>query len=157
VKITLICVGRLSQTFLREGAAEYLARIERYLPFGVIELKEEKGGGKTSSRTISDREGLRILDRVPRGAHLVVLDERGGSLTSEGLAGELERHMVQGTSDLVFVIGGAYGVSEAVKKAADRQLSLSAMTFTHQMARLFLLEQLYRGLSILRNEPYHNP
>jgi 23S rRNA (pseudouridine1915-N3)-methyltransferase len=65
--------------------------------------------------------------------------------------------MVQGTSDLVFVIGGAYGVSEAVKKAADRQVSLSAMTFTHQMARLFLLEQLYRGLSILRNEPYHNP
>lgn len=157
MKITLICVGRLSQTFLREGAAEYVGRIERYLPFGVIELKEEKGGGKTSSRTISDREGLRILDRVPRGAHLVVLDERGGNLTSEELAGELERHMVQGTSDLVFVIGGAYGVSEAVKRAADRLLSLSAMTFTHQMARLFLLEQLYRGLSILRNEPYHNP
>jgi 23S rRNA (pseudouridine1915-N3)-methyltransferase len=156
VKISVICVGRLSRKFLREGAEEYAARIERYLPFRLIELKEEKAGGKDSLRVICEREGRRILDRVPVGAFLVVLDERGETLSSEELAAVLEKHMVGGTADLVFVIGGAYGVSEEVKQAADRQLSLSAMTFTHQMARLFFLEQLYRGFSILRNEPYHN-
>jgi 23S rRNA (pseudouridine1915-N3)-methyltransferase len=156
VKISVLCVGRLSQKFLRDGAAEYASRIERYLPFRVVELKEEKTKGKDSPRMIRDREGRRILDRVPPGAYLVVLDEKGGTLTSEELAAELEKHMVGGTGELVFVIGGAYGLSEEVRQAADRQLSLSAMTFTHQMARLFLFEQLYRGFSILRNEPYHN-
>ena len=97
-----------------------------------------------------------MLDRVPPGAFLVLLDERGETLTSEELAAVLGKHMVDGTGELVFVIGGAYGVSNEVKQAANRRLSLSAMTFTHQMARLFLLEQLYRGFSILRNEPYHN-
>ncbi|MEZ4599793.1 MAG: 23S rRNA (pseudouridine(1915)-N(3))-methyltransferase RlmH [Syntrophotaleaceae bacterium] len=156
MKITLICVGRLSQTYLREGVEEYAARIERYLPFRVVELKEEKSGGKDSPRVALDREGRRILERVPSGAFVILLDERGESLTSEELAAELGKHMVEGTGDLVFVIGGAYGVSGEVKQAANRRLSLSAMTFTHQMARLFLLEQLYRGFSILRNEPYHN-
>lgn len=156
MKISLICVGRLSQRFLKEGASEYAARIERYLPFRLIELKEEKAGNKASPCIIRDREGQRILEKVPPGAHLVVLDEHGNVSTSEGFARKLEHHMVQGTTELVFVIGGAYGVSEAVKKAGNDLLSLSAMTFTHQMARLFLLEQLYRGFTILRNEPYHN-
>lgn len=156
MKITLICVGRLSRKFLREGTAEYAARIERYLPFSIVELKEEKVGGKVSPKVIRDREGQRILARVPSQAHVIVLDERGSSWSSEELAESLERHMVQGTAELVFIIGGAYGVSEAVKRRGDRLLSLSAMTFTHQMARLFLVEQLYRGFTILRNEPYHN-
>jgi 23S rRNA (pseudouridine1915-N3)-methyltransferase len=156
MKIRLICVGRLSQRFLREGAADYAARIERYLPFSTIELKEEKIGGKVSPDVIRDREGQRILDRVPPQAHVIVLDERGSPWSSEELAGALEQHMVQGTAELVFIIGGAYGVSDAVRRRGDRLLSLSAMTFTHQMARLFLVEQLYRGFTILRNEPYHN-
>jgi 23S rRNA (pseudouridine1915-N3)-methyltransferase len=156
MKICLICVGRLSQTFLREGVAEYAARIERYLPFRTVELKEEKVGGKSSPEVIRDREGQRILDRVPPQAQVIVLDERGRSWSSEQLAGALEQHMVQGTAELVFIIGGAFGVSEAVRQRSDLLLSLSAMTFTHQMARLFLLEQLYRGFTILRNEPYHN-
>lgn len=156
MKIRLICVGRLSQGFLREGAADYAARIERYLPFSTVELKEEKIGGKVSPDVIRDREGQRILDRVPPQAHVIVLDERGSPWSSEELAAALEQHMVQGTAELVFIIGGAYGVSDAVRRRGDRLLSLSAMTFTHQMARLFLVEQLYRGFTILRNEPYHN-
>lgn len=156
MKITLICVGRLSRKFLREGTAEYAARIERYLPFSIVELKEEKLVAKVSPELIRDREGQRILARVPSQAYVIVLDERGSPWSSEELAGALERHMVQGTAELVFIIGGAYGVSEAVKQRGDRLLSLSAMTFTHQMARLFLVEQLYRGFTILRNEPYHN-
>ncbi len=156
MKIRLICVGRLSQSFLREGAADYAARVERYLPFSTVELKEEKIGGKVSPDVIRDREGQRILDRVPPQAHVIVLDERGSPWSSEELAAALEQHMVQGTAELVFIIGGAYGVSDAVRRRGDRLLSLSAMTFTHQMARLFLVEQLYRGFTILRNEPYHN-
>ncbi|WP_298036281.1 23S rRNA (pseudouridine(1915)-N(3))-methyltransferase RlmH [uncultured Desulfuromonas sp.] len=158
MKLALLCVGKLSAPYLRKGAEDYSGRIRRYLPFREAELKEEKGGGKKADpRYIRDREGERILEKIPRGAFSVVLDEGGKALRSEELAGLIDRHMVQGTPELVFVIGGAYGLNDAVKKRADLVLSLSAMTFTHQMARLLLLEQIYRGLTILRNEPYHNP
>ena len=156
MKLRLLCVGRLSES-LRGAADDYAARIARYLPLAVEELKEEKGGGKKADpRFICEREGERILQRIPPDAFTVVLDEHGRTLSSEEVAAQLELHMVQGTGELVFVIGGAYGLSEAVKARANLLLSLSSMTFTHQMARLFLLEQIYRGLTILRNEPYHN-
>lgn len=157
MKLRLICVGKLSETFLRQGAEEFAGRVGRYLPFSLQELKEEKAGGKKADpRFVRDREGERILEKIPSSAFAVILDEKGRSFSSESLAGELERHMVQGTAEVVFVIGGAYGLSDAVKKRGDLLLSLSAMTFTHQMARLFLLEQIYRAFTILRNEPYHN-
>jgi 23S rRNA (pseudouridine1915-N3)-methyltransferase len=153
----LICVGKLSEPFLREGADEYGNRLKRYLPFSTIELKEEKiGGKKADARAIRELEGEKILTKIPPDAFVVVLDERGSGLTSEALAGLLERHMVQGTSELTAVIGGAYGLSEKVRQRGDLILSLSAMTFTHQMTRVFFLEQLYRGFTIMRNEPYHN-
>jgi len=157
VKLRLVCVGKVSESYLREGVDEFAARISRYLPLAVCELKEEKGGGKKSDpRFLREREGERVLEKIPSGAFAVVLDERGEAVSSEGVAALLERHMVQGTPEVVLVIGGPYGLSEAVRRRADLLLSLSAMTFTHQMARLFLLEQIYRGLTILRNEPYHN-
>lgn len=155
MKLHLVCVGKLP-AFLREAVAEYAGRIGRYLPFATIELKEEKGGKKPDPRFIRDREGERILDKLPPEAFVVVLDERGRSLGSEDLAELLDRHMVQGTQDMRLVIGGAFGLGEAVKKRANLLLSLSPLTFTHQLARLILLEQVYRGFSILRNEPYHN-
>ena len=156
MKLRLLCVGRLSET-LKGASDDYAARITRYLPLAVEELREEKGGGKKADpRFIREREGERILQRLPADAVAVVLDEHGRTFTSEGLAARLEQHMVQGTGEVAFVIGGAYGLSEAVKTRADLLLSLSTLTFTHQMARLFLFEQLYRGLTILRNEPYHN-
>jgi len=156
LKLRVLCVGRLSEAHLRDGAEDYAGRIARYLPLNVEELKEEKGARKNDLRVIREREGERLLQRLAPEAFVVVLDERGRSLTSEDLAGQLDRHMTRGTAELVFVIGGAYGLSEAVKTRANLLLSLSTMTFTHQMARLFLLEQIYRGLTILRNEPYHN-
>ena len=97
-----------------------------------------------------------MLARIPGGAFVVVLDERGRGLTSTGLAGLLEQHMVAGTPEWVLVIGGAHGLSEGVRQRADLLLSLSSMTFPHQVVRLLLLEQLYRGLTIIRNEPYHH-
>lgn len=157
MKLKLICVGKLSEAFLRDGVEEYTRRLQRYLPFSCLELKEEKAGGKKADpRLIREMEGERILARIPPAAFVLILDEGGKALTSEGLASLLEGHMVQGTAELVAVIGGAYGLNDRVRQRGDMILSLSAMTFTHQMARLFLLEQLYRGCTILRNEPYHN-
>lgn len=157
MKLTLVCIGKLSAAFLREGVAEYAGRINHYLPLTTLEIKEEKAGGKKADpQRIRDLEGEKLLAKIPEGAFTVVLDERGKQLGSEALAGFLEEQMVHGTGEIVLIIGGAYGLSDRVKARADRLLSLSAMTFTHQMARLFLLEQLYRALTIVRNEPYHN-
>jgi 23S rRNA (pseudouridine1915-N3)-methyltransferase len=155
MKLCLLCVGRLSIGYLREGAADFEARLRRYAPLRIVELKEEKGG-KNDPVFIRRQEGRRILDRIPQGAFVVALDERGRSISSEALAGMLERHMLDSTPELTLIIGGAYGLSDEVKQRAELLLSLSDMTLTHQMARLLLLEQLYRGFTIVRNEPYHN-
>lgn len=157
MKVNLACVGKISETWMRTGIDDYANRIKRYLPFSEIELKEEKGGGKKSDpRFIKDREGERILGRIPDGAFVLALDERGVRLGSEELAGLLEKHMIHGTTEMIPVIGGAFGLCDTVKRRSDLCLSLSPMTFTHQMARLFFTEQLYRALTIIRNEPYHN-
>lgn len=157
MKLRLVCVGKISESYLREGIDEFAGRIMRYLPLSVTELKEEKSSGKKADpRHLREQEGERILAKLPATAFVAVLDERGEMLTSEGVAAFLERHMIQGTPEISLVIGGPYGLSEAVRRRADLLLSLSPMTFTHQMVRLFLLEQIYRGLTIVRGEPYHN-
>jgi 23S rRNA (pseudouridine1915-N3)-methyltransferase len=157
VKLRLICVGKISEPYLKEGIDDYASRIKRYLPLTTVELKEEKGGGrKADPRYLRDREAERLLERIPSSAFTIVLDERGATLASEDFAALLGRHMVQGTPEVALVLGGPYGLAETVRKRGDLLLALSPMTFTHQMARLIVLEQLYRGLTILRNEPYHN-
>lgn len=156
MKLRLICVGRVSASYLQEGINEYAARIKRYLPLTTVELKEEKGGKKVDPVFVRNGEGERIMEKIPADSFTIVLDERGTSLSSEELAERLDRHMVQGTRELTLVLGGAYGLSTKVKKRGDFLLSLSTLTFTHQMARLILLEQIYRALTIIKNEPYHN-
>lgn len=155
MKICLLCVGRLSIGYLREGAADFEARLQRYLPVRIVELKEEKSG-KNDVEYIRRQEGRRILEKIPAGSFVIALDERGRSVSSEKLATLLERHMMESTPELTLIIGGAYGLCAEVKQRADLLMSLSEMTLTHQMARLVLLEQLYRGFTIVRNEPYHN-
>lgn len=155
MKICLLCVGRLSIGYLREGAADFEARLQRYLPVRIVELKEEKSG-KNDAEYIRRQEGRRILEKIPAGSFVIALDERGRSVSSEKLATLLERHMMESTPELTLIIGGAYGLCAEVKQRADLLMSLSEMTLTHQMARLVLLEQLYRGFTIVRNEPYHN-
>ncbi|AMV71154.1 23S rRNA (pseudouridine(1915)-N(3))-methyltransferase RlmH [Desulfuromonas carbonis] len=156
MRLTLYCIGRLSEPWLQAGVAEYAGRIGRYLGFTEVELKEEKGGRKHDQRLIREHEGERLLARLPAKAFTIVLDEGGRQFSSEMLADLLGKQMLDGTGEVALVIGGAYGLSDAVKARADLLLSLSALTLTHQMARLLLCEQLYRGLTILRNEPYHN-
>ncbi len=156
MKLRLLCVGKVSEGYLRQGSDDFAGRVRHYLPLTIVEIKEEKPGGKTpDARLIREREGARILEKIAAEDFVIVLDERGSSMGSEELARMLERHMIAGTSQVVLVIGGAHGVSETVRSRGNLVLSLSAMTLTHQMARLFLLEQIYRALTILRNEPYH--
>lgn len=157
MKITVVCIGKLSLDFLRAGAEEYSTRVKRYASLKIIELKEEKGGSKKDASTyIRERESERLLERIPAGTYCVVLDEKGKQQSSVEFATTLERRMLRGDSEWCFVIGGAYGINETLRRRADSVLSLSRMTWTHQMARVLLLEQLYRAFSIMRGEPYHN-
>lgn len=156
MKLRLLCVGRLSEPYLREGCALFQERLRHYLPLVVEEIREQKAASRGDLPRAISAEGEQLLARIPGGAFVVVLDERGRGLTSEGLAGLLERHMVAGTAELIMVIGGAHGLSDAVRQRADLLFSLSMMTLPHQIVRLLLLEQLYRGCTIIRNEPYHH-
>jgi len=156
VRLRLICVGKLTEDWQHQAATEYTGRLRRYFPFELIELKEEKGGRKGDTVRLVRSEGKRILAKVPAGAFLIVLDEHGRYIGSEQLADLLSTEMVQGGRDWCLVVGGPYGLDTAVRNRASLILSLSKMTFTHQMARILLLEQLYRSCTIIKNEPYHN-
>lgn len=156
MKFKLICIGKLTEVWQREAAEEYAARVQRYFPLDIVELKEEKGGRKGDSAGLLKREGGRILEKVPAKAFVIALDERGRNLGSEPFADLLSAEMLHGGRDWCLVIGGPYGLDPGVRKNADLVLSLSKMTFTHQMARVLLLEQLYRSCTIIKNEPYHN-
>lgn len=157
MKITLICVGKLSLPFIKQGADEYIQRLKRFIPLQIVELKEEKRGGKkVDTHFVRHSEAKLILAKVPKGSYIVVLDETGKHVDSVSFAHKLEQHMNQSTANVCFIIGGAYGLTDEIKRQCNELLSLSEMTFTHQMARLLLLEQVYRGFTIIRNEPYHN-
>lgn len=156
MKLRLICVGKLTESWQRSAADEYAGRVQRYFPLDIVELKEEKGGRKGDTAGLLKREGARILEKIPERDFLILLDERGRNLESEQLADLLTGEMLHGGRNWCLVIGGPYGLDPEVRKRADLILSLSKMTFTHQMARVFLLEQLYRSCTIIKNEPYHN-
>ena len=156
MKLRLICVGKLAEAWQRQAADDYAGRMQRYFPLEIVELKEEKGGRKGDVAGLLRREAERILEKVPQQSQLIILDERGKSLGSEQLAERMGNEMLHGGRDWCLIIGGPYGLDPQLRQRADLLLSLSKMTFTHQMARIFLLEQLYRSSTILRNEPYHN-
>jgi 23S rRNA (pseudouridine1915-N3)-methyltransferase len=154
VKITLICVGRPGRVL--EGAiAEYETRARRYWMLDVIEAKEERAGRGMTEAAVKDAEGERILRRVPRGAEIVALTRTGRALGSVQYANALEKRAAQGGGDIAYIIGGALGLSDAVVQAARQQMQLSTFTLPHDLARLMLMEQLYRAGTIVRNEPYH--
>jgi 23S rRNA (pseudouridine1915-N3)-methyltransferase len=138
---------------VRAGIDEYAGRIKRYLPLEILEAREEKGG---APQTMRERECERLAKLLPKSGRLVVLDERGDGLTSPQLASFLSKNRDEGVSDLVFAIGGAYGFTDAFRDRAFKAVSLSKMTLTHQMVRVFLLEQIYRGFTIINGEPYHH-
>jgi 23S rRNA (pseudouridine1915-N3)-methyltransferase len=153
MRIKLLWVGKTQEEWVRRGIEEYAGRIRRYIPLDISEAREEKGGCVEMMR---EREGERLVRLLPKYARLVLLDEKGDEFTSPGFAGFLSRYRDDGVSDLAFAIGGAYGFSDGFRSRAVKTIALSQMTFTHQMVRIFLLEQIYRGFTIMNNEPYHH-
>jgi len=156
MKVHVYYIGKTTAAYLREGEAVYAKRLRHYLPVTFEVLPDVKGGGKLSSEKLKEKEGELVLSRLQKADGLVLLDEGGRQFGSVDFAHWLERQLQQPYRHLVFLVGGAYGFSPAVYERANGKLSLSRMTFSHQMIRLFFAEQLYRGMSILRGEKYHN-
>ncbi|MBQ7476364.1 MAG: 23S rRNA (pseudouridine(1915)-N(3))-methyltransferase RlmH [Selenomonadaceae bacterium] len=146
MKINLVTVGKLKEKFLVEGVNEYLKRIKNFSRVDVKEISE--------CRSVEE-EGKKLLAQVPRDSFLIVLDVAGNEFSSEELAQKISELTLRGVADITFLIGGAFGLSDEVRRAANLRLSLSRMTFTHQMARLIIVEQIYRAFKINRGEPYH--
>lgn len=153
MKITLAAVGQVRDRSCRALCDEYVRRIRRYGPLAVVEVKEGRGLAAARAREV---EGQRLLDKLPPGARAVSLDEHGRTLTSEELARWLDARQRDATRDLRLVVGGPYGLSEPVLRRCDESIRLSSMTLPHELARVVLLEQLYRAWTILRREPYHH-
>lgn len=156
MKITLLVVGQTGEEYLKKGIDIYAARLSHYVRFNIVEIRMPKNVRQLSPSAIKDTEGKMLLKYLDDADQVVLLDERGRSATSAGFAEILQKTMNSGIRHLTFVIGGAYGFSDEVYQKANSRLSLSNMTFSHQMVRLFFTEQLYRAFTILKNEPYHN-
>ncbi len=158
-RVTLICVGKLGQAFLQQGCDEYTKRLSALCKLQVVELPEETIHEKTASDKVIEKalekEGARILAALPKGAALVALCIEGKLLSSEDLAAFFADSAVAGEGEIAFVIGSSHGLAKEVKQRAALQLSMSRMTFPHQLARLLLLEQIYRALSINAGSKYH--
>lgn len=154
--IQLLTVGKTTIGYVKEGIAEYCRRLSRYIPYSIQELPDARKSGKVSEAEQKEAEGSMILKTLNDSDFVVLLDERGKEYSSREFAGYLERLMSSGRKRTVFIIGGPYGFSQAVYDRADAKMSLSRMTFNHEMVRLFFTEQIYRGISILHGLPYHH-
>lgn len=156
--IRVICIGRLKERFLQDAQAEFLKRLSRFALVEILELPDEKAPEQLSSAAkeqVKSREGERILSKVADGDYLIATVIDGISLTSERFSKKLRDCMINGKSRIAFAIGGSLGLSSDVISRADLLLSFSLMTFTHQLFRIMLLEQVYRAFKIINNEPYH--
>ncbi len=158
MRFYVVCIGKLKDAYLRDGVAEFVKRMRPYGGITITELNESKIGDKSSDadrKQVVVEEGERLLKAVPKNAYTVLLDVYGKTMSSEELAKTIAKLEVDGISDMAFIVGGAFGVSDELRKSVNYKLSFSPMTFTHQMVRLLLVEQIYRASKINRNEPYH--
>ena len=156
MRLTLLVVGRVKKGWVVSGCQEYLERLPHYFPTRVVEVKDEVGHNLTTDE-VRRREGLRLREKIPPGSHIICLDEFGKSWTSTQCADFLAQQRDSGLKELTLVIGGPLGLDRSLMASAHTRLSLSSMTLPHELARLILLEQLYRACTILKGEPYHNP
>lgn len=158
MKITLICVGKIKEDFYRKAVSEYVKRLGRYCRPEIIEVADEKTpehAGEALEELIKEKEAARILKFIKEDAYVFTLEIQGKNPDSVSFANQLNQLAVQGKSHIIFVIGGSLGLHESVSKAADQAISFSNMTFPHQLMRIILLEQIYRGYRIIKGEPYH--
>ena len=158
MKITIVCAGKIKEKYLTAGIAEFMKRLKPFAQVEIREVHEEKMPDAPSAaekEQVLSKEGDKLLKLVPEGSYLFVLDVFGKEKSSEELAAGIGKLGLNGRSNITFLIGGAFGLSPAVRQAADELLSFSRMTFTHQMVRLLLVEQIYRAFKINRGEKYH--
>ena len=158
MKITIVAAGKIKEKYLTAGINEFLKRLGTFANVKIVEINEEKmkdNPSEAEKQQVLAAEGQRLLKQVPEGSYLFVLDLYGKAVSSEALSEKIQKLGLEGKSSITFLIGGAFGLSEEVRQAADFRLSFSPMTFTHQMIRLLLVEQIYRSFKIARGEKYH--
>ena len=156
MKITLVAIGKTDDKNLEVLIEDYTNRLKHYVPFAIDIIPDIKNTKNLNETWKKQLEGQEILKRITLVDTLILLDEKGKSYSSVSFSEYLQKKMNSGLKNLVFVIGGPYGFSEEIYDRANGKIALSQMTFSHQMVRLFIIEQLYRGFTILRNEPYHH-
>ena len=158
MKVTIIAVGKLKERYLKEGIAEYAKRLSRFCSLQIVEVEDEQAPESLSlaqEEQIKKKEAFKVLGKVKDGAYLIVLDVKGAKRTSEKFAAAIQNCMTNGKSNITFVIGGSLGLAAELLDKADLRLSLSDMTFPHQLTRLILLEQIFRAFKINNGETYH--
>lgn len=156
MKIELWVIGKTNESYLAEGIEIYTKRLHHYLPFEMITLPDVKNAGKIGNEQLKIKEAEIVLQKLKKEDFLILLDENGKAFDSASFAQFIEKKRQLAGKKLVFLVGGAFGFAEALYERVETKISLSKMTFSHQMVRLFFVEQLYRAMTILRNEPYHN-
>lgn len=156
MRITFLVIGKTEDSYLKEGIEKYAKRLKHYVKFEIIELPELKNTKNLTPDQQKAKEAELILKNIPNTDHLVLLDEKGLEFSSVQFSGFLNKKMLSSIQNLVFLVGGPYGFDPSIYAVAPEKLSLSKMTFSHQMVRLFFVEQLYRAFSILKGEPYHH-
>lgn len=156
MKITFLVVGKTEADYLRKGIDVYVKRLQHYLPFELLELAAIRNSQSLSEIQQKQKEGELLCSKISLSDVVVLLDEKGKQNTSVEFAEWINKKMVAGTRNLIFIVGGPYGFSGELYKRANEKISLSPMTFSHQMVRLIFVEQLYRAMTVLKGEPYHH-
>lgn len=160
MKVTILCVGKIKEKYLKDAIDEYSKRLTRYVKLQIIEVIDEKTKDNISllqEENIKIKEGERILSKLPfnKGDYVVALDLQGKEFTSQGFSSFMQNNMTMGVAHIYFIIGGSLGISKDVLQKCNSKVCFSKMTFPHQLMRVILLEQVYRGFKIINNEPYH--
>lgn len=154
--IELLTVGKTTTSYINQGIEEYCKRLRHYIPYRITSIPDIRNTSKMSEQNQKQAEGVSILSKLSASDQVILLDERGKEMTSMEFSAFMQRLMLGGKKRAVFIVGGPYGFSEEVYARADNKISLSKMTFSHEMVRLFFTEQVYRAMTILRGEPYHH-
>lgn len=158
MKITILCVGKIKESFYRQAIDEYAKRLGKYCKLEIVEVADEKTPDKASEvmeSQIKEKEAERLIDKLKEDSYIFTLEIKGKKYTSEAFSETIEKLTIQGKSHLTFVIGGSLGLHEKILKLSNQPISFSDMTFPHQLMRVILTEQIYRAFRIMNNEPYH--
>lgn len=158
MKITILAVGKIKEKYLTDGIAEYAKRLRRFCDFSIVEVEDEKAPEKLSAaecEIVKKKEAERLVKHIPKGAHVIAMEVRGKKFSSEKLAEHISECMSCGKSNIIFLIGGSNGIYAELSRSANIAVSVSDMTFPHQLMRLILSEQIYRAFKIINNEVYH--